>query len=129
MDPRQINALVLAYIGDSVLEVYVRDHLVLNKNIMKPNLLQKNAVEYVGASAQARFMKEAKQQAWLTEEELSFYRRGRNSKGRGVNKNLSIANHNESSGFEAIIGALHLEGKEDRIKEIFTLYTTFIEEE
>lgn len=127
MEPKQMNALVLAYIGDGVLEVCVRDYLVTQKMILKPNLLQKEAVTYVSAAAQASFMKEAKNHDWLTEEEWSYYRRGRNSKGRGVNKNSSVALHNESSGFEAVMGALHLEGKDERIDEIFDLYKQFIE--
>ena len=57
MQAGQLNILVLAYLGDSVLEVLVRDHLVLNRNIQKVNDLQKNAVAYVGAKGQAAFMK------------------------------------------------------------------------
>ena len=128
MQASQMNVLVLAYIGDSVLEVLVRDHLVLNKNIQKVNDLQKSAVSYVGAKGQAAFMKKCKEENWLTEEEFAMYRRGRNAKGRKVVKNMDVATHNESTGFEAVIGWLHLENKHERIKEIFEIYHQFIEE-
>lgn len=124
-----INALVLAYIGDGVLEVLVRDHLVLNRHIQKPNELQKSAVAYVGAKGQASFIKKCKEENWLTEEEWDWYRRGRNSKGRKVVKNMDVATHNESTGFEAVLGCLHLNQNQERINEIFELYKKFIEEE
>ena len=128
MQAGQLNILVLAYLGDSVLEVLVRDHLVLNRNIQKVNDLQKNAVAYVGAKGQATFMKKCKEENWLTEEEMAIYRRGRNAKGRKVVKNMDVATHNESTGFEAVIGWLHLCDQHERIKEIFEVYHQFIEE-
>ena len=129
MRPELYNALVLAYLGDAVLEVLVRDYLVLKKGIVKPNDLQKQAVAYVSAKAQAAFMRACKENAWLSEEELSWYRRGRNTKGRRNVKNMDIQTHNESSGFEAVLGTLHLTNKEMRIQEIFEKYTAFIESE
>ncbi len=128
MQAELINVLVLAYIGDGVLEGLVRDHLVLNRNILKVNDLQKQAVRYVGAKGQAAFMKQCKIEGWLTEEEMAMYRRGRNAKGRKVSKNMDIATHNESTGFEAVLGMLHLQNKQDRILEIFEIYYSFIEE-
>lgn len=127
MQASQMNVLVLAYLGDSVLEVLVRDHLVLNRNIQKVNDLQKNAVAYVGAKGQAAFMKKCKEENWFNEEELAIYRRGRNAKGRKVVKNMDVATHNESTGFEAVIGWLHLNKQNDRINEIFDIYYQFIE--
>lgn len=123
----QYNALVLAYLGDAVLEVLVRDYLVLQKNILKPNDLQKQAIRYVSGKSQAEYMKAAKKNGWLDDNELSWYRRGRNSKGRKNVKNMDVATHNESSGFEAIIGSLYLLEKNERIQEIFTQYCQFIE--
>lgn len=127
MQPELINALVLAYIGDAVLEVKVRDYLVLEKNVAKPNELQKKAVAYVGAKAQSAFMKYAKDNALLNEKEIEWYKRGRNSKGRARVKNMSVQTHNESTGFEAIIGSLHLLDDNKRIDEIFQMYCAFVE--
>lgn len=129
MHPELMNALVLAYLGDAVFEVMVRDYLVLKKGIVKPNDLQKKAVDYVSAKAQAAFMKYAKKQALLLDEEWDWYRRGRNTKGRQRVKNMTVQTHNESTGFEAIIGVLHLLNQKERIDEIFQQYCWFIESE
>jgi len=129
MRPELYNALVLAYLGDAVLEVLVRDYLVLKKGIAKPNELQKTAVAYVSAKAQASFMKACKDYHWMNEEELSWYRRGRNTKGRRNVKNMDIQTHNESSGFEAVLGTLHLKNDQDRIQALFEKYVMFIEKE
>jgi ribonuclease-3 family protein len=128
MRPELIPPLVLAYIGDSVFEVYVRDYLVVECGILKPDLLQKESVKYVSARAQARFMKQAIENEWLSEQEIGIFKRGRNAKGRSV-RNMSVGTHNQSSGFEALIGHLHLLGNEERIKEIFELYKNYVNED
>ncbi len=125
MDPKLINPLVLAYIGDSVFEVLVRDFLVMQKGIMKPDLLQKTAISYVSAKAQAEFMKYALEHEMLSDEEISLYKRGRNCKTSRVLKNTSAADHNSSSGFEALIGYLHLAKQDVRINELFKLFKDF----
>ena len=125
MRPELTNALVLAYIGDAVLEVLVRDYLVLEAGIVKPHLLQKASIQYVSAWAQADFMQAAKEQDWLTSQELDWYRRGRNAHhARKTHKDVKA--HDESSGFEAILGTWHLMGNEPRIQEIFRLYIAYI---
>lgn len=129
MQAELMNALVLAYIGDAWLEVLVREYLVLKKQIAKPNELQKAATHYVSAKAQAAFIKNCKQNEFFTEEEWQWYRRGRNTKGRKNVKNMDVLTHNESSGFEAVIGTLHLKHQDDRIAEIFEAYCQFVEAE
>lgn len=127
MRPELLNPLVLAYLGDAVFEVYVREYLVVEKKIAKPDLLQKAAIRYVSAKAQAAFMKEAMSNEWVTEEEISIYKRGRNAKNNRVMKNTSVITHNQSSGFEALIGHLYLLKNNERIEEIFELYKMFVE--
>lgn len=129
MQPELMNALVLAYLGDAVLEVLVRDYLVMKKGISKPNDLQKAAVHYVSARSQAAFMKACKQENWLDENEMNWYRRGRNTKGRRNVKNMDVMTHNESTGFETVIGTLHLLERDQRIQIIFEKYCRFVEEE
>ena len=80
MRPELINPLALAYLGDGVFEVYVREYLIVEKNITKPDLLQKEAIQFVSAKAQAAFMKEAIMNAWVSEDEIGIYKRGRNAK-------------------------------------------------
>ena len=126
MRPELINPLALAYLGDGVFEVYVREYLIVECEITKPDLLQKAAIRFVSAKAQAAFMKEAIQNEWDSEEEIRIYKRGRNAKNNRVMKNTSVVVHNQSSGFEALIGHLYLLGKEQRIEEIFELYKEFV---
>jgi len=125
MRPELINALALAYLGDGVFEVYVREYLLVECGIVKPDLLQKESIRFVSAKAQAAFMKEALANDWLSEEEIRIYKRGRNTKGHSV-KNKTVLTHNQSSGFEALIGHLYLLEKNDRISEIFDLYKEFV---
>lgn len=127
MRPELINPLALAYLGDGVFEVYVREYLIVEKGMTKPDLLQKHAVQFVSAKAQAAFMKEAILNGWVDEEEIRIYKRGRNAKNTRVMKNTSVITHNQSSGFEALIGHLYLLNKDKRIKEIFELYKAFVE--
>ncbi len=126
MRPELINPLALAYLGDGVFEVYVREYLIIEKNVTKPDLLQKEAIKFVSAKAQAQFMKEAICQQWVSEEEISIYKRGRNAKNTRTMKNTSVIIHNQSSGFEALIGHLYLLHNDERISEIFELYKEFV---
>lgn len=128
MKPELINVLALAYLGDSIFEVYVREYLLVEKGIMKPDLLQREAKFFVSAKAQSAFMQEALKQRWLTEEEVNIYKRGRNAKSRHVPKNTPIMTYNQSTGFETLIGHLYLLGKQERIAEIFDLFKGFVDE-
>ena len=126
MRPELINPLVLAYLGDSVFEVYVREYLIIEKQILKPDLLQKEAVKYVSAKAQAEFMKQAIINKWVSEEEIAIYKRGRNAKSTRVMKNTSVITHNQSSGFEALIAHLYLKKDDQRLFELFEIYKEFV---
>lgn len=122
MRPDLINATVLAYLGDSIFEVLVRDYLVKDSGLVKPNDLQREAVKYVSASSHAMFMHEMIKENFFSDEEVGIYKRGRNTKG-GKNESLD---HMHSTGFEAIIGTLYLKEDLDRIKEIFDRYKQYI---
>ncbi|MEG0276265.1 MAG: ribonuclease III domain-containing protein [Coprobacillus sp.] len=126
MRPELLNPLALAYLGDGVFEVYVREYLLVECDITKPDLLQKEAIRYVSAKAQAAFMKEAMINEWIDEDEIRIYKRGRNAKNTRVMKNTSIITHNQSSGFEALIGHLYLMKQKERIEELFELYKEFV---
>lgn len=127
MRPDLMNALALAYLGDGVFEVYVREYLIVEKQITKPDLLQKEAIRFVSAKSQAAFMQAAMANNWVSEEEIRIYKRGRNTKSNRVMKNTSVITYNQSSGFEALIGHLYLLKNEERIQEIFELYKNFVE--
>ena len=112
-----MNSLVLAYLGDSVYELYVREYLV-NKNICKVNDLQKEAVKYVSAKAQEEFLLNLIDNNILTEAELDIVKRARNHKNNHRPKYSSIITYKNATGLEALIGYLYLNDKKIRIDDI-----------
>lgn len=114
-DPRQMNALALAYIGDSVYEVYIRQYLLALGEV-KPHLLHRAATRFVSAKAQAEQLELISAQ--LSEEELSIVRRGRNAKPGTIPKNANPADYHKATAFEALIGYLYLRREHDRLLEI-----------
>lgn len=114
---KDMNALVLAYLGDSIFEVYIRK-LLVEQGISKVDKLQKEAVKYVSAKGQAKFVTKLIDNNFLTEEELEVFYRARNHKSSRHPKNTDIITYKYSTGFEAIIGYLYLNNKIDRIRDI-----------
>ena len=118
---REINAisnLGLAHMGDCVFEILCRGYLCARggKNVGN---LHRDTINMVKASSQAVFMD--KLLPHLTEEELSFYRRGKNSHVHAVPKSCTPAEYAKATGLEALFGALYLAGETDRINELFKL--------
>lgn len=111
------NVLVLAYLGDSIYEVYIRKFLI-DKNICKVKNLQEEAVFYVSAKGQCAFVTNMIDNNFLNEDELEIFHRARNHKSNHHPKNTDIITYKYATGFEAIIGYLYLENKIDRINEI-----------
>lgn len=111
MKPKFINPLVLAYLGDSVLELAIREYLIKEGNFGKPKELQQEALKFVSAKAHTDFIYYAMEKGLLTEDEMNLYKRGRNTKG---NKNESLEHHH-STGLEAIFGYYYLVGNQKRI--------------
>lgn len=112
-----INVITLAYLGDSIYEVYIRDYLI-KKGIAKVEDLQKEAVKYVSAKSQAKILSYLMDNNLLTESELDVVKRGRNYKRTSHPKNTDIITYKMSSGFEAMIGYLYLTDKKDRLDDI-----------
>lgn len=116
-DAKLLNGLALAYMGDAVFDLAIREYL-LTKGQTKPNQLHHLATQYVSAKAQASLMEEMKQQGLLSEEEESYYKRGRNSKINTKAKNTDIHTYLQSTGFEALMGYLYLTDQETRLNEL-----------
>ena len=121
MDENMNNAklyapLVLAYIGDSVYEVFVREKILRLNPDMPAYKLHKECIKYVNAAAQARSVHEIV--PLLDEAELGVYKRGRNAKSPTVPKNADVTDYRCATGFEALIGYLHLSGEKERLEEI-----------
>lgn len=117
VDYKQLNGLALAYVGDAIYEIYIRDYLV-SQGKTRPNQLHKTATHYVSAKAQAALMKQMLDENLLSDEEISFYRRGRNAKSYTSAKNADITTYRISTGFEALMGYLHLTGQKERLETL-----------
>ena len=116
----QYSPLTLAYLGDGVYELFVREHLLLKANKSNGKLHQE-ALKYVSASAQAAFCKKIHES--LSDEELAVFKRGRNSNA-SPHKNSDVGEYKTATGLETLIGYLYLSGQNERLKEIFNLLFT-----
>ena len=120
---QEINAisnLGLAHMGDCVFEILCRAYLCARggKNVGN---LHRDTINMVKASSQAVFMD--KLLPHLTQEELAYYRRGKNAHVHAVPKSCTPAEYAKATGLEALFGALYLAGQTDRINELFKLVT------
>ena len=113
---RAMSSLALAHMGDAVYEILVRDWLCSQGRGTCGNL-HRETVAMVRAEAQA----EAVQQILplLTEEEAAVYRRGRNAQVHSIPKNASRSQYCKATGLEALLGWLYLQGRLERINELF----------
>ncbi len=109
-----MNALVLAYLGDSVYELYIREYLI-QKGIVKVKELQKECIQYVSAKNQTKILE--KIQPMLTEEEEQIVKHGRNAKSHKAPKNTDILTYKYATGFETLIGYLYMNNQK-RLEEI-----------
>lgn len=127
IDINQMNALALAYMGDAVLEVRVREHLLLSGR-MKPNTLHHEATKYVSAKAQSMIVHRMIEERFLTDEELAIFKRGRNAKSGTIPKNTDVQTYRNSSGFEAVLGSLYLMKQYERVNKIIDYAIEIVEE-
>ena len=117
MDLRNINILVLAYLGDTIYEDYIRKYLILS-GISNVNDLQSNSINYVSAKSQAKFLTELMSSDFFTDEEVDVIMRARNNKSSSHPKNCDIVTYKYATGLEALIGYLELSDRRNRIDEI-----------
>lgn len=116
INPKQYSPLVLAYMGDVVYEMMVRERMVRKAN-MPVSRLHRSTVRWVCASAQSKAVELILD--LLTEEELAVYKRGRNANGNHVPKHADAQEYRRATGLEALFGYLHLQGNRARIEELF----------
>ena len=111
-----MSPLVLAYLGDTVYESYIREHLIRQNINRKVNNLHKLAIQYSKAKAQATIIHELEDE--LTEEEMKIFKKGRNQKSHTAPKNADIIDYKYATGFEALIGYLYLSEDKERLEYI-----------
>ncbi len=115
---KEVSPLDLAFIGDTVYDMLVRQMLVCSANRPIADL-QKESVKYVSAPAQAEAVR--KIEGALTEEELRIFKSGRNAKVGHLPKNATEAQYHAATGLEALFGYLYLAGREGRVSELFNM--------
>lgn len=114
----QLHPLVLAYMGDAVYEVFIRQYVVAQTN-HKPNYLHRLATHYVSAKSQAKAL-----QRWLpylTQEEQDVVKRGRNAKSGTTAKNADVLEYRHSTAFECLIGYLYYTQQWERLQYLMLL--------
>ncbi len=117
MDVNCINVITLAYMGDAIYEVYIREQCI-KKGLAKVEEIQKEVVKYVSAKGQARILKKLLDENKLTENEQEIVKRGRNNKRSIHPKHTDIITYKQATGFETLIGYLYLSNHQERLKEI-----------
>ena len=113
-----MNVNILAYLGDAVYELYIREYLITK--ITKTDILQKEAIKYVSAKSQVKILNDLINNNFLTENELAIVKRGRNNSKNTHPKNTDIITYKHATGFETLIGYLYLNDKE-RLEEIINI--------
>ncbi len=112
---KNLSPVTLAFLGDAVYSLYVREKLVLSADL-KAGQMQNLTSKQVSAHGQSELLERLI--PLFSEEESDVYRRGRNAKKPTKSKNASVAEYNRSTGFEAVIGYLYLIGQYERIEEL-----------
>ena len=115
---KQINSVTLAFVGDAVYSLYVRERLSLSRQL-KTGDLQKLTSLKVSAHGQNAALD--KLRPHFTEEEEEVFLRGRNAKKGTRSKSATVAEYNRSTGFEAVLGFLYVTGQIERINQLLSL--------
>lgn len=118
MKASECSGRTLAFLGDAAWSLVVREYLVENGD-SRGRDLQKHSTEFVSAKAQAAFYAYLHEEGFFTKEEEDLFRRGRNANAGSVPHHTDVQTYRMSTGFEALIGGLQLERKQERIREIF----------
>jgi len=115
VDLRNYSPLTLAFLGDCVFDLIIRT-IIVERGNRAPDSLHKRKSAIVKAGTQSRMAEGILDS--LSEEELAVYKRGRNAKSYSVAKNASVSDYRRATGFEALLGYLYLQDREDRMIEL-----------
>jgi ribonuclease-3 family protein len=118
-EAKQLNPLVLAFVGDAIYEVFIRTYLVNKNRNISAHKLHINAISFVKAHSQSEFMK--KLEGILSEEEHAIFKRGRNAKSGTVPKNADVQDYRIATGFETLMGFLYITEQIDRLNELLKI--------
>lgn len=118
INPDELSPLVLAYSGDCVYELLVRNYVISkgNRPVNKMNSMTRSFVNAGAQSAMYDIIKDS-----LTEQEETIYKRGRNAKSHTKAKNQTIVNYRRATGIEALFGYIYLKGEFERLQTLFNM--------
>lgn len=116
-EARMLNPLQLALIGDAAYEIFIRNYILSKNTELSAHKIHVEAIKYVKAKAQSDIILNLEEH--LTEEELSIYKRGRNTKSFTVPKNADVRDYRTATGFEALVGYLYLTNQKQRLEFVF----------
>lgn len=125
-NPKLLNPVTLAYIGDGIYELLVRSMVVSENGSMPAYMLHKTSVDFVCAEAQSIGADAIL--PILTEDEEAIYKRGRNSTSSKVPKHADPCDYRKATAVEALFGYLYLTDRQERIRELFDIMTKAIKE-
>lgn len=120
MNTDQINTLALAYLGDGVYELLIREYFI-KKGINKVNNLQNKVINYVSANSQAKIINDIIDKGILSEEELNIIKKGRNAKVYSHPKNTDILTYKWATALECLFGYLYIKQEKDRINNLINI--------
>ncbi len=128
MDIKDCSSLTLAYLGDAVFELFIRQRVIESGKSPKVDVLNKEAVRYVKASSQAAAIKAMINEGFLTEEEIAVAKRARNHRTATKAKNADPIDYKWATALEALIGWLKLTDQTDRMLEVMEKAAQLTEE-
>ncbi|MBR5731097.1 MAG: ribonuclease III [Firmicutes bacterium] len=117
-DPAHMNILALAYLGDALYELRVREHVIRASGVLGADRLHMEGVRFVRAAGQAAALRSMADEGFLTEEETDFVRRAHNHKTATKPKNADPVEYKWATAFEALLGLKHLSGEEERMEQL-----------
>lgn len=123
IDLQTVSMQTLAFIGDAVYNVYIRCYLASNSN-EKTGKLHNSSIKFVSAKAQSKIIDMLMDK--LNDQEISVYKRGRNTNINSVSKNADIVEYKKATGFEALIGFLYVNKNKERLDVIINLCIEYI---
>lgn len=128
VDVNLINGIALAFEGDAIYSTYIRKHLIF-QGLTNPNQLHRKTTRYVSAKAQAMLITKMLEAQLLSEKEEDIYRRGRNANSYTKAKNTDVVTYKMSTGFEAVMGYLHMTEQIKRLEELIDWCIQTVENE
>lgn len=125
IDLQNVSMQNLAFIGDAIFSLYIRTYLVARAN-ENTGKLHTKSIKYVSAKAQCKIIDSILEE--LTEEEISIYKRGRNTNINNVSKNVDVVSYKKATGFEALVGFMYLKKQTDRLEFLVKRSIEIVEE-